>query len=365
MKVGIVTVHDSSNLGSFLQALGMYEIVKQHGDEPVIIKTRSDFTTFCLYLGYNNSKPARSAKSFIRFFVSNVKSPKITWTRYCKYKTYKKDWIKFGVIASPKSFNSINADVLLLGSDEIWNANQPAFQNPYMYGINLNAKKKVAYAISAGNVSSDKLKQFPELINSIRHLDSIIYRDDHTKNILRECGITSDEKICDPTIQIDIRKYMKRQDDVKLPSEDYIAVYSYNVDENKKDFIKRFAKERELKIVAVSLPHDWVDEYINCSPLEFGAVLEKAKFVFTSTFHGTIFSSLYHTKFVSDAILPKVKDVLNTLELEDHALPDSCNYETFCDMLEADYDFTKMEERITFLRNQSFELYEKYVKGVN
>ena len=67
MRVGIVTVHDSSNVGSYLQALAMQELIKQHGDTPYIIKTRSLFSTLCLFLGYNNSKPVRSLKTFIRF----------------------------------------------------------------------------------------------------------------------------------------------------------------------------------------------------------------------------------------------------------------------------------------------------------
>ena len=51
MNVGIVTVYDSSNLGSYLQALGMQEVVKKNGDTPYLIQTRSSFTTLCLYLG--------------------------------------------------------------------------------------------------------------------------------------------------------------------------------------------------------------------------------------------------------------------------------------------------------------------------
>ncbi len=362
MKVGITTVHDSSNLGSYLQALGMQELVKQHGDQPYIIKTRSGFTTLCLYLGYNNSKSVHSVKSFVRFSLHAIRHLKQMKERYQKYQTYKRDWSQYENLVYVRQTNQIGLDCLLMGSDEIWNVNQPAFQNPLLYGIGIEAKRKCAYAISTGNATSEKFASFPQLVNAVREMDGILPRDENTRQVMETNGIVVQERICDPTIQVDIRKYMKSIEEVKLPKEDYIAVYSYGLDEKYIQMVRAFAERHRLKTVAVSLPQGWCDEYINCSPLEFGAVLSKANYVFTSTFHGTIFSALYHTKFVSLPAQPKVGDVLKLLRLEDHVLPANADMKLFCDMLEKEYCFNAMEERIKELRQQSFELYEKYMK---
>ncbi len=362
MKVGIVTVHDSSNMGSYLQALAMQELIKQHGDTPYIIKTRSLFSTLCLFLGYNNSKPVRSIKTFILFFLSSIKHYKKTKEKYQKYKTYSEDWKIFENIISVRKANKMNLDRILLGSDEIWNVNKPAFQNPYMYGMNLKADKKITYAISIGNATKEQLLQFPHLNSGISKLDGIIYRDVYTSDVLTDMGFKTTARICDPTLQVDIRKYMKQEQEVELPEEKYIAVYSYSVDKTTRQWIERFAKENGLKIVAVSLPQKWCDFYSNCSPLEFGAVLKNASFVYTNTFHGTIFSCLYHTNFVSLANLPKIKDVLSLLGLEKHSLPDDVDYETFSNMLKCQRDYNDMEERLANWRKESFDLYEKFVK---
>ena len=362
MKVGIVTVHDSSNFGSFLQAMAMQEIVKLHGDTPYIIRSRSPFSTLCLFLGYNNSKAVRSLKGFVKFFLNILQHPKNLFTKLKKYNLYKKDWKTFENIISVNAVNNKKLDALLLGSDEIWNVNQPSFQNPYMYGIGIKADKKAGYAISVGNATSDKILSFENLTKGIAELDYIICRDGYTNDVLTDCGFNITDRICDPTIQVDIRKYMTKAENVLLPKEDYILVYSYVVDDETKEFIKKFAKENNLKIVAVSLPQSFSDVFLNCSPLEFGAALSKAKYVYTSTFHGTIFSALYHTKFISKASLPKVKDVLKLLEIEERALPENADYDTFSNILKQDYNFDAMEEKILKLRKESFEIYEKYIK---
>lgn len=362
MRVGIVTVHDSSNMGSYLQALGIQEIIKLHGDTPYFIKTRSRFSTLCLFLGYNNAKPVRSIKSFARFCLGSLKHIQRTKKSYDKYRTYKKDWRCYDTVVSVKKANKMNLDCILIGSDELWNIQKPAFQNPYLYGIGLKAKKKLGYAISVGGATKEELLPFENLREGIRELDGILCRDDHTIKMLQEFGIESSAKIADPTIQSDIRKYMKAATEVKLPDEPYIGVYSYNIDNTTKEWIKRFAKENGLKIAAISLPIDWADEFINCSPLEFGVALGKASYIYTNTFHGTIFSSLYHTRFVSLAELPKIKDVLDLLGLADHALPENADYETFSKMLKRDYDFSTMEENIRCWRDKSSDLYEQSVK---
>lgn len=363
MKVGIATVHDSSNLGSFLQALGMQELVLQNGDEPVFIKTRSSFTTLCLYLGYNNAPPVRSLKGFLGFVFHSLKSPGRIKQRYKKYLTYKKDWKCFKKLVPAGRNKKLDLDVLLLGSDEIWNTRRPAFQNPLLYGIGISAKHKYGYAISVGDMPINGWDKYPELIDGIRKLDGILIRDEHTREALEHYQVPVAVRICDPTLQVDIRKYMKPESEVQIPRGDYIAVYSYCVNEKTKQVIKAFAKKNNLKTVAVSLQQDWCDEYANCSPLEFGAVLCGAKYVYTSTFHGTIFSALYHTKFVVAPSGPKVFDVLELLGLSDLIVQEDFSLEQFSEKMLQNRDYKAVEKRIVQVREESKDFYQEYIKA--
>ncbi len=365
MRVGIVTVHDSSNLGSFLQAFGMQEMVRSQGDEPYIIESRSHFTTFCLYMGYNNAPSVRSARRFFVFLIKSAIHPRRTFNAYKKYLVYKKERKRFEKIIPFKKIRKIEMDCLLLGSDEIWNLNKPAFQNPYFYGENIKSKQKFAYAISCGDASSEKLMKFPKLLDDIKKLDCILVRDEHTKKTLADCGIDITDHICDPTLQIEIKKHMKAPSEVAVPKGPYIAVYTYSVNESYRNLIREFAKKNGLRTVAVSLPQIWCDEYCNCSALEFGAVLDGAEYVFTSTFHGTIFSALYHKKFISLAQSPKVIDILASLGLEECMISSSVSLEEFDGKIKQKHNFEDVDKKIFDLRKRSQTLYQKYIHRGN
>lgn len=363
MKVGIVTVHDAANIGSYLQAIGLQELVLENGDTPVILRTRSKFTTLCLFLGYDNSHSVRSIKRFLFFLKKSVLSFQLLIKKFKKFLIYKKDQKLFQNIQSVRAIREGDLDVLLLGSDEIWNVNQPAFQNPYLYGLNIPANRKYAYAVSVGNVEENKLADFPNLVAGMKSLDGILVRDSYTKRVLQNNQVTINEKICDPTLQVDIRKYMKNAEDVCVPSGNYLAVYSYYADDRTVDVIMKFAHKYRLKLVAVSLYQSWCDEYVNCSPLEFGAILQSAKYVYTTTFHGTIFSALYHTNFAVRPFSQKVVDVIQQLDLEDYTLADSFTVDNLEKILFAERDYGETERIIARFRNDSSRVYKQYVQN--
>ena len=359
MKVGIFTVHDSSNMGSFLQALGMQEMVLRHGDAPYIVESRSHLATFNLFLGDISSW---SYKGFFISIFHSIKHPKTFCKKIKKYRTYKSNWDSFKNVVNYRQATKFKLDCALLGSDELWSVRKPTLRNPLFYGIGVNSDKKIAYAISMGQVEKNELEEYPKYVQGIRELDSILVRDKHTGDVLKSMGINVDSGICDPTLQVDIRSYMKPIESVKLPNKKYIAVYAYGMKKEFKEYIQRFAEANQLITVAVSLPQDWCDEYINCSPLEFGAVLSGAEYVFSATFHGTIFASLYHKNFVALNNLHKIVDVLNSLGLEECLIAEEISYAEFCEKLSAKHDFDAMEEKLIDIRNQASKLYKKYIK---
>lgn len=355
-KIGIVTVYDSTNLGSYLQALAMQELVKERGDVPFFIQTRSRFSTLCLFLGLNMAEQV-SPKKILRFVLHLIKHAGKTKNKINKYRAYRRNWEKLERVVSLKKANRMNLDAVLLGSDEIWNVKQAAFRNPIMYGIGINAKKKIAYAVSAGHMDVDDWKKYPYIINAIKKLDGVFVRDEYTAKILEKNGFEVTGKMCDPTLQTDIRKHMK---DYQCKKERYMVIYSYKVTQEMQEMLQSFAKEKGLITVAVSLPQDWCDVYLNCSPLEFGNILKDAEFVYTTTFHGTIFSALYHTKCVVFPAVQKVRDVAELLGIENMLIDEDCTKEKLEEILCMERDYEKVEQRILKIREDSKQKYEKY-----
>lgn len=353
MKVGIVTVWDSANMGSYLQALALQEMVKANGDEPYFIRTRSWFHTLSLFLGYNMAPASWNIIHFIKYYTKQLLHPHKLLQGIKKYNMYKKDWKLFDHVISVKEAQ--NMDIVMYGSDEIWNIRQQTFKNGIFFGEGFDNKKKYAYAVSVGNASIEDYKGRMNIVHKIGQYEGVYVRDDRSREVLMDLGYVVTGKLCDPTLQMDIRNMMHSS--CKKRHIKYIAVYSYGLTEECQSLIQKFARERRLKTVAISLPQDWCDEYWNCSPLEFGEALAGAEYVFTTTFHGTIFSVLYHTKFVTYSPLPKVIEILDTLGLSHCMLAREFTYEELMDTFEQDRGYQEVEEKIQKLRKESRLIY--------
>ena len=74
---------------------------------------------------------------------------------------------------------------------------------------------------------------------------------------------------------------------------DYILVYAFDVNKEDRIELKKFAEKNNLKIISIVFNerYSWVDKNLfSIDPLEFVALFEHAKYVYTSTFHGLLFA---------------------------------------------------------------------------
>ena len=357
MRVGIVTVYDSANIGSFMQALAMQEVVKMHGGEPYMIKIRSRFKSWIIFQKYVFQPDEKMLKKTCKYLIGSIKHPKQVLARHNRFLEYSNDWSVFDRIVTAEEANKIGMDAVLLGSDEIWNSNFKAFLNPLLYGIGLSSNKKFAYAVSVGGMDRNNWKRYTDYFDAIKKLNGIYARDKKTVQYLHDYGVEASGMICDPTLQCDIRSYMK-SNKRNAVSGKYIVVYSYSVSKTMQEHIKLFAKKNGLKTVALSLEQPWCDEYINCSPLEFGDVLKNAEYVYTSTFHGTIFSVLYHKRFITVSVLDKVHDVAKLMGVSSQYIQKECNYDEFETVITNTINYTEVDREIEKLKDHAYSIYE-------
>lgn len=198
-----------------------------------------------------------------------------------------------------------------------------------------------------------------DIAKGIFDFKCIYVRDAHTKEVIEEILGKELKTACDPTMLIPIEKLEKP---IKLPKEKYLFVYTYGLDQPMIDNIKRFAKEKGLKIVSACFWHIWCDKIIECEPLQFSYLIKNAEYVFTSTFHGAVFTMLNHKKC---CILPwryKVADVTKSLGAEDKLVDKECSYETFRSTMEAPFPVEDYENRLSHIRLTSQDLLKEVLK---
>ena len=325
MRIGIVTVQDSNNFGSFLQGYALQHVLQEMGHEVVFLRTRSK--RYLRRIFYHVIPRRREWLHLIKFLKNNDTGRK----KYCRFQE------ELRVFQVMESYEPQKLDLVILGSDEIWNARTPVFRAPIFYGAGMSPV--MTYAVSIGDADIQDMSCIDS--SYFQRIAPVLVRDEHTAEFLRTQGIEA-PVVCDPTLLVD-KSVLCREYSNPLMEKPFLLVYTYGLEPETVKSIRTFAVRRGLRILSVCFSFPWCDGNLECTALEFCSVLEKAEYVFTSTFHGTIFSIVNHKQFVSLPKSRKTSDLLDSLELSSRlADAEALSAESLEKKLDAEIDYTSV-----------------------
>ena len=343
MKIAIVTVYDSIiNYGSYLQAFALNQVLKELGHEVYFVRRMSDeeilkrFNSLCVE---QNRVPTNKKLRVLRQLRRNRFVKIEQKANQSRYKVFQKDWKEFRFI-NPKEIDKIGIDLLICGSDEIWNLhNKDVDFNFYSCAWAKNIPK-LAYAISSGNTKLEELVSIKNSLEAIADFNIVLPRDEETQNLIKEVTEVSQPQVCDPTILWGYNNYTISDKGREYGK--YLLIYSYYFTSREKEYILKYAKEHELKIISPCIYTDFADENVYISSLHFPSLIKNAECVFSTTFHGTIFSLMFAKRFCCSPRLSKVTNLLERCEAMDYALMAGDSYEQFIKILNQDMNHTKI-----------------------
>lgn len=263
--------------------------------------------------------------------------------------------LKVFTIVEEQNLSKANLDAIIVGSDEIWNVRVKTFQNPIFYG--LDDIPSFAYAPSIGNASPIDFRQYDYLVNRIKKICIIGVRDKNTQQLILSFNKEKPSIVCDPTCLLNSDQYPINGK--RLISEKYLLVYSYSVPSELRILLKKYAKQRDLKLVSVCMYQRWCDINVICTPLEFCGLIQYADCVFTTTYHGTIFTLMQHKKCAIYSASPKLDDLLEWTNMQALSIGTNTSYEQLRLLLDNIPDYSDYEVRMQGLRNVSRERYKR------
>ncbi|MGN0335137.1 MAG: polysaccharide pyruvyl transferase family protein [Lachnospiraceae bacterium] len=345
MKIGVVTVQDSNNFGSFLQAYALQTVLQEMGHEVVFIRSRSK--EYIRRLFYRVRPEKREVLHFLGFVNAN-------WQGWKKYRRFQKEQKCFRVI---DHYQDEPLDLVILGSDEIWNVQTAVFRRPIFYGAGMSSV--MAYAVSIGAASLEDMRCIPR--TQFQYISPILARDAHTAEFLSTLQIEA-PVVCDPTLLVDKCVFQRPYQSPLLNGQPFLLVYSYGLELGVVKALQTFAKKKNLKIYSACFPFAWCDGVFDCTALDFCAVMDKASYVFTSTYHGTIFSILNHKQFVSLPQSRKTSDLLSELGLSDRLMEPEISNTLLENKLEQSIKYQTVDRKIEDMRVRSLFLLQE---GIN
>lgn len=294
------------NCGSYLQAYALKKIIESLGHEVVFIDYKVEKPICC-----NKEDFRVYRKNFIKNVILNTLSDLPVFFPFLPVEVrysveerhyYKSKYFRQLGLSKEKRY-STRVDTVVIGSDEVFNCfqlNPEVGFSPELFGKNSNANKIITYAASFGNTTYEEIeknRKKDELKSYFNRMSALSARDNNSAEIIRILTGLNPSHNLDPVL---IYGFSKEIPDIDI-TDDYLLVYAYRrriLPEEAKAILS-FAKEKGLKTISVGGYQPFCDDNILVSPFEALGYFKKAKYVFTDTFHGTIFSVINHKLFVT------------------------------------------------------------------
>ncbi len=306
-KIGTLTWHINENYGALLQAYALQYALKELGYSSELID----------YWYLKDIETAKS-RNVIRSLLSLcTKTGRDRNRRHKRSRNFKKKYIPISDIHY-HSYDELRKctgyDAYICGSDQIWNPDAKNSPESFRLDFVPETSKRISYAVSFG-VSSLPLEFVDSYRRSLQKFDAISVREKEGAQIVEEVADRKAELVLDPTLLLTRYHWTRLANEAaKMTNgEEYILCYFLGGDfGNAKKSIADFRKYSGLPFYCVggggrevmrsrvrSLFSSEITYIADAGPLEFLNLILNASCVITNSFHGTVFSVLFHKPFYS------------------------------------------------------------------
>lgn len=187
-------------------------------------------------------------------------------------------------------------DYFIAGSDQIWN---PLFDFNTKREILFFAKpdQRMAYAASFGiNVLPEKCKK--DYSDEISKFRFISVREFAGAKIIYDLIQRQVPVVLDPTMLLSADEWInlsRKHKRIKLPKKYVVKYFLGTINEHYDNFINYYADSNNYTVIDILQPP--VNMVGKIGPKEFINIIANSYGVFTDSFHGTVFSILFHKPF--------------------------------------------------------------------
>ena len=352
-QIGIITWHNHGNFGSALQAYALQETMKTWG--------RVEFI--------NYQKKPRNILTEIRGTMGLL-SDKMLGQRFERFRFSRHSFIhkylhEGECIASYEQLQeqSKKYDVIVCGSDQIW---APNLFNPiYFAPFASSNSRKISYAASIGlnEIPDSLVPKYKELLSDFY---AISIREDTGRELLKKTCQIESTVVLDPTLLHSASFYASKERKVRGIEDKYLFCYFLNADHNYRERVELYARTHRLKIVGVSekaSDAEWMHRLTRLGADHFIWLINNAEVIMTDSYHGTIFSLLFHKQFWTFVRFAEDSPICQNSRIRQlkHYFGDIIRLIGPTDVLDdcKVIDYTDFEKRLEILREHSMNFIRK------
>lgn len=364
-NIGIITFHRSHNYGSVLQAYALQTSINKN-----VVNHYSEIIDF---ISPNSSEVYAifKKKNSMKNIIKNMLSIYTYRSRYIRYKEFER-FINTRLNLTKNKYFSISDlkeiskkyDILICGSDQIWNTNCKDFDYSYYLPF-AKSIKKISYAPSLGPGKQFKSNEAKEKIKDyLSDFYAISVRENGGEKTIQELTDKKVYRVLDPTLLLEAKDWDIISCNRRINKE-YIFFYSIGYKKDDISIAKQFSKKFGLPVVTLFTVGNRIifsgfEIPKNSAPEDFISLIKNAKLILSSSFHGSVFSIIYRKPFYSIRGVNDGKvqedDRIKTL-LEEFKLTDRQVDINSVNSIEDPYtiDYTESEKYINKARKESVD----------
>lgn len=362
-KVGVLTFHCSDNFGAMLQTYGTLSWLTNEGFDAFVVNYVPAFLR-----GREWLIPYVPAKRLglwlaitLGLFRRNMRAGMAWWERRRRMSAFRREYLTHGdkAIRRLKGLSKVGADLLVVGSDQIWNPGITFGFCPAYFGAfeNSRVRKTIAYAASFGTASLPEGTE-TEFAGLLASVGDISMREKGAAEYIQTRFHREACHVVDPVFLLSAGEWQAIADRPKESG--YVLYYEMERNEQLRDAASRFAKEKGLEVIVIGLSgggRSWkrwqFRTACGAGPAQFLGYISAAGYVFTNSFHGLSFSILLHKPFYihnHGTVGARIESLLTSTGLTGRMA-----VEGYAPDMEGEIDWMEVDRRLGVQREQSVE----------
>ena len=259
-----------------------------------------------------------------------------------------------------------NYSAFLVGSDQLWRTDSVE-HGYYTLEWVPDHIRKIAYSTSIG-VKEVPWFQVEKNKRFMNRFDHIALREQSACDLVYKLTGRKVPVVLDPTLLFTGDQWLGIQQQEPLTNGKYIFCYLLGDNPSQREFIKQVKEKTGYKIVALQQLDDYIpsdegfaDEAPYVGPREFLNYIRNAEYVFTDSFHCSVFSILYKKNFFTfsrfaegakQSTNTRIDNLLHITGLEERRMT---NDKTIEEVVNFKRNFGGVDEKLNALRKSSMD----------
>lgn len=301
-KIAKFTWLNNGNYGSILQAFALQKFLQARGFEVIDFNYSAVIRVKMMNwlinrnspkLFYDKYKDSRGQRTYTHQSLFEERN-----RRFNEFKRQNMNITK--LYTNPKQIKKAAKDfeIFICGSDQIWS---PALMNPIYY-LELSPAEgvRIAYAPSFGVMKTSKTKE-KKIARYLNKFNYISIRENEGREFIKNITGLDVPVQVDPTMLLNKDEW-RQYTGKRIETDNYIFCYLLSPNQKYIEAIRKISNEKNLKVIIVPSSkgpfNTGFDERISTGPVEWLNYIENASIIFTDSYHGCIFSSLFEKEFI-------------------------------------------------------------------